>query len=78
MGTPVLVTKYGLESVIATITFEATDISAQAYAHPIEGTAFGVKVVESLSAPASATPNPTLTSNPSATTSGPATTYTVC
>jgi len=78
MGTPVLVTKYGKSSLAATITFDPPDESAQAYAHPIEGTAFGVKVVESLSAPASATPNPTLTSNPSATTSGPATTYTVC
>jgi len=74
MGTPVLVTKYGLESVIATITFEATDISAQAYAHPIEGTAFGVKVVQSLSEPATVVASPT----PNPVASGPATTYTVC
>jgi len=72
MGTPVLVTKYGLSSVIATITFDPPE-SAQAYAHPIEGTAFGVKVVESLTRPVSVTSNPT-----AATSSGPAATYTVC
>lgn len=55
MASPKIVTKYGYSDVLATVTFSATDISAQAYAYPIEGFAYGVKVPESLTAPATTT-----------------------
>lgn len=71
LGTPVLVTKYDRSSLLATVTFDPPDESAQAYAHPIEGTAFGVKVVESLP------PGTSATTTPAASTTGAAATYTV-
>ncbi|TVY91601.1 hypothetical protein LAWI1_G003937 [Lachnellula willkommii] len=47
-GVPVPVTAYGSSGVTATTTFVATATNAQAYAHVLEGYAFGVAQVASI------------------------------
>ncbi|KAH8670406.1 hypothetical protein BGZ60DRAFT_430848 [Tricladium varicosporioides] len=54
MATPVTVTQYGSASVTATMIFTATVTNAQAYAYPLEGTAFGVAQLGSISTSQSA------------------------
>jgi len=54
-ATPVRVTAYGSSGVTATTTFSATVTNAQAYAYPIDGYAFGVAEVPSITSAASST-----------------------
>lgn len=54
-ATPVVVTAYGSSGVTATTTFSATVTNAQAYAYPIDGFAFGVAEVPSITSAASST-----------------------
>ncbi len=54
-GTPIIVTAYGSSGITATTTFSASVTNAQAYAYPIEGYAYGVAQVPSITAEATAT-----------------------
>ncbi|KAH6673020.1 hypothetical protein B0J14DRAFT_512963 [Halenospora varia] len=69
MATPVTVTQYGSASVTATMIFTATVTNAQAYAYPLEGTAFGVAQLASISTSRSAA-SATASSSASTTASG--------
>jgi hypothetical protein len=80
MATPVLVTAYGSSGVTATTTYSATVTTAQAYAYPYEGKAFGVVQVPSLTvAPSSGSPTSISSDASTASTSsrGSGTTFTV-
>ncbi|TVY69039.1 putative GPI-anchored cupredoxin [Lachnellula suecica] len=70
-GVAVPVTAYGSSGVTATTTFAATVTNAQAYAYPIDGYAFGVAQVKSI------TPTAAAASSTSQTGSNPAATYTI-
>ncbi|KAH9217513.1 hypothetical protein DL95DRAFT_386361 [Leptodontidium sp. 2 PMI_412] len=77
MATPVLVTAYGSSSVTATSYFTATVTNAQAYAHPIDGFAFGVAEIESKITLGASTPTGIITSTVTSTANTAAATYTV-